>query len=167
MRRIKIIVADRREIFRRGMVDILRGVPEIEILTTCESGYETIEKTKELKPDVILLDADITKCDCIEASQSIHNLRPNTRIIILTYSFESKNVLPVFNKAGARGYVSKAISGRGLIESITSVDKGRVFISPLLAAMLIDELALLDGSMVAEKANEVEHNPVLASGYAY
>jgi len=148
---IRIILADKGEIFREGLIKVLERVPNLEVVATCARGFDVIEKAKVLKPDVILLDDDISDCDCMETSQTIHSLMPEICIVILTSGYNSRSILPALNKAGARGYISKSIEPERLFDAVEIVAKGGVVISPMLAACLVNELNFLKKSMAVEE----------------
>lgn len=85
MEKTKVLVVDRREIFRQGLALILEGEPNIRVEFTCSSAHEGIKRASELKPDIILLDNELSDCDCVEATRCVCEVSPETRIInILT-----------------------------------------------------------------------------------
>ena len=110
---------------------------------TSAGGLEGIEKAGELKPDVVLLDTEISECDFIEALRSITQLLPETRIIILTHSEEDRALFSAL-RVGAKGYISKDIGVEDLVRAIEGVHGGEVIISAPMAARMLEEFTLLE-----------------------
>lgn len=148
MLKIKVLLADKRGIFREGLAKILAGEPDIKVVSICSSGLECIRKATELKPDVVILDTEISECDCIEATQCINKLPLAPRILILTHSEEDRDLFSTL-RAGARAYMSKDVMAKDLIKAITRVHLGEVIVTPPMAAKLISEFALLEESKEA------------------
>ena len=153
MDRIKVLVADAREIFRKGLAKILERQPELEVLGTCATGLQAIEKVRQLKPDVILLDTEITDCDYLEAIRRCHELILQAHIIILTHSVQESDLFSAI-AAGVSAYLTKDVQVEDLIRDIIRVHGGDVIISPPLAARLIEEFRLLGEKKKTEKKKE-------------
>ena len=81
--KIRVLVADNREIYRMGLADVLGKPPHIEVVAMCAAGEEAIRRTAELKPDIVILDGNITECDCFEVKRRIKEMYPEIRIIII------------------------------------------------------------------------------------
>lgn len=143
MDKIKVLVADAREIFRQGVCRILETQPNLAVICSCHSGQQTVEKARLLKPDVILLDTEIQDFGYIETVRRCHAAVPETRIIILTHSELDQDLFLAIS-AGASAYLSKDINVEDLIRNITRVQAGDVIISPPLASRLIEEFSLLE-----------------------
>lgn len=150
VRKMKVLLADKREIFREGLANILGGKPDFEVVATCSSGLECIQKATALEPDVVILDTEISECDCIEAIQCINGLLPAVRILILTHSEKERDLFSTL-KAGATAYISKDACVKDLIETISRVHLGEVVITPPMAAKLINEFALWEESKEVEQ----------------
>ncbi len=140
---IKLVLAFKQELFREGLAKLLaEKTPHLTVLAKCSNGMACIQRTKELKPDIILLDTEITNCDCAEVTRSITSPMPETRIIILTFSGEESNLFATV-KAGAKAYISKDTSVKDLVKDINHVYEGEVIISPPVAEKLLAEFRLL------------------------
>ena len=121
--KVKLLVTDKSEIFREGLVKLLECQSDIEVVSVCCTGLEAVESAHEHQPDVILIDAELSECSGIEAMQHIHERLPKTSIIVLTNSEANDDLLSAV-KAGARAYISKDISVENLIKTITLVAEG-------------------------------------------
>lgn len=136
-------MVDKRELFREGLAKVLSGRPGIEVVGTCNSASRAIEKTKELQPDIVLMDTELEE-GYVEAIQGISGAFPNTAILILTHSEESDDLLSAM-RAGARGYISKNQTINDLVTAISVVAGGGVIISPEMATKMLGEFTALTG----------------------
>ena len=142
MTRIKLLLADKAEIFREGLAKLLEGEHDIEIVSQCRTGLEAVENAHKHHPDVVLMDIELSECSAIEAAQRIHETLPETGIIILTNT-EADDPLLSAVKAGARAYISENVRIENLIKIITLVAEGDVIVSPPMAARLLEEFNFL------------------------
>ena len=142
MRTVKLLLADKSEIFREGLVKLLEHEPSIEVVCTCCTGLEAVESANEHQPNVILVDPELSECSGIEAMQRIHERLPKTNIIVLTCSEADADFFSAV-KAGARAYISRDISLENLIKTVTLVAEGEVIVSPPMAARMLAEFNFL------------------------
>jgi len=145
VKEIKLLLADKSEIFCEGLAKLVEREPSIEVVYMCRTGLKAVESACEHQPDVILIDPELSECSGIEAMQRIHERLPKTGIIAFTNSESSANLISAV-KAGAKAYISKNISVENLIKTITLVADGEVIVSPPMAARLLVELKLLEES---------------------
>jgi len=142
MEKIKVLLADSQAIFREGLAKLLADSPDIEVLSTCSSGFETIQKAMELKPDVILLDMELTNCEYDEAAQHIKEVLPETRFIILAQPHKDLDI-PSILRVEAMAYITKKVTLERLIEIIDTVyNKGDLCLAPQIAAKLLETFTL-------------------------
>jgi len=148
--KVKLLLADKNEIFREGLAKLLEHEPNIEVVSTCSNGLEAVESTYKYQPDVILIDTELSECSGIEAVQRIHEGLPKTSIIVLTYSEADDNLISA-TRAGAKAYLSKDVSVENLVKAITLVAEGGVVLFPPMAARLLAEFNFLEESKDAAK----------------
>ena len=153
MTKVKLLLADKSEIFRAGLVKLLEREPSIEVVCVCRTGLEAAESANEHQPDVVLIDTELSECSGIEAIQRIHERLPKTSIIVLTNSEANGDLLSAA-KVGARAYISKDISVENLIKAITLVADGEVIVSPPMAARLLAEFNSLEERKDAAKLED-------------
>ena len=154
MTKVKLLLAEKSEIFRDGLVKLLEHEPDIEIVCTCRTGLEAIESANEHQPDVVIIDTELCECSGIEAMQRIHERLPNTNIIVLTHSKAHADLISAV-KAGARAYISKDVSLDDLIKAIVLVAGHGVVLSPPMASRLLAEINLLGEDKGVAKAGGV------------
>jgi DNA-binding NarL/FixJ family response regulator len=110
MGRAKILIVDDHEIFRKGLRSVLASRPELEICDEATNGLEAIEKAKEIRPDVILMDISMPYLDGLQATRKILNENPAARVLLLS-QHDSPYLLAAALKAGASAYVTKSQVG--------------------------------------------------------
>ena len=95
--KVKLILADNEDIFREGLVKLLKSDPDIEVVSVCGTGLETIECIYKHQFDVLLMDMVIglSQCNGIEVVRRIHEELPKTNIIMLTHSETDANLISV------------------------------------------------------------------------
>jgi DNA-binding NarL/FixJ family response regulator len=125
-KRPRILLADDHEIFRRGLRSILESHTEMEICGEAVDGLDAFEKTKQLLPDIVLMDVSMPKMDGLQATQLIRGELPSCRILILS-QHDSPQILSAALKAGASAYVTKSQVARSLLTALESVIQGEPF----------------------------------------
>jgi len=144
MTKIRLILADKVEIFRKGLVKLIEGVPNIEVVAECPLGIEAIEELlHKHRPDIIMMDTGYPENTGIEIAKYIQKELPEINIIMLTHS-EIENDLISATMAGVKGYLSKDISIVSLIKAITLVAEGGIVISSPMAKRLLEEFKSLE-----------------------
>jgi DNA-binding NarL/FixJ family response regulator len=139
---MKLLLADRRPLFREALTCLLVNKAHIEVVDTCGTGTETIDKTIQLRPDVVIVDTELKGDEYVEVTRRIHELVPDTKILVLSHSEQYKDLLTAIG-AGAVGYLSKDITFDNLVNAITLVAEGGVIMSPPLAIRIIEEFSSL------------------------
>lgn len=122
----RILVADDHEVVRQGVRAILQARPDWEICGEAGDGREAIRLTKQLHPDVVVMDITMPNMSGLEASQEIAKLELPSRVLIFTMH-ESKSLAPSVRKAGAQGYVVKSRAAHDLIDALDRLLGGGTF----------------------------------------
>jgi two-component system response regulator NreC len=133
---IKIIVADDHRIVRNGLRKLLNAEPDIEVIAEAENGRKTIQLTRELSPDVVVMDITMPDLNGIEATRQILAEFPQVKIIALSMHNHEQFVTGMF-MAGASGYLLKDCSVDELAAAIRAAAKGEIYLSPGVANMVI------------------------------
>jgi len=143
------MIADDQPLFRRGLNAVLQTEEGIEVVAEAEDGQEAIAKAEEFAPDVVLMDVRMPRVDGIEATRTIHEQVPSTKILMLTVSDDDQDLFEAI-KAGASGYLLKEVSVEEVADSVRAVVQGQTLISPSMASKLLTEFVALD-KRVTEK----------------
>lgn len=140
MEPIKVFLVDNEEVFREGLVRLLKDQSHIEIVYQCGSGKEAIEKSHETKPDIILMSSQTPDFDALEAVKEIRKHSPDVKVAIITRPGEGPNPLTIL-KSGAKAYLAKTISATDLVKTIDLISSGRIIIGHEFAQDFLDEIA--------------------------
>lgn len=138
MNKTSILVADDHEVVRAGLAAVLGFQKDFTICGQAENGETAVAMSRELLPDVVVMDLMMPRKDGVEATREILKASPSSRIVVLTTyasSFELRRVLA----AGAKGALSKDRPNSELISAIRTVAAGGSFISPDITAQLEDK----------------------------
>jgi DNA-binding NarL/FixJ family response regulator len=123
---LRILVADDHPSIRRMLRTYLESNPDWEVCGEAGDGLEAVTQTKDLHPDIILMDLDMPKLNGLEATRRIHKLNPSTRVLILTLH-ENAMLPKIAQDFGANGYVLKTKSFDVLTRTIESVENSDRF----------------------------------------
>jgi DNA-binding NarL/FixJ family response regulator len=138
MPKIKVLIVDDHAILRDGIRAILNLHDEVDVVGEAADGKEGVEKTRELAPDVVLMDIAMPIMDGLDACRRIHKEMPKVKVLILTQHDNREYVLPIF-KAGASGYILKKAVSSELLSAIRAVQQGDAFLYPTVARSLIED----------------------------
>jgi DNA-binding NarL/FixJ family response regulator len=125
--RVRVLIVDDHEIFRRGLRSLLEPLPDFEICGEASNGLEAVEKAKALQPELILMDISMPQIDGLQATRIIRKEVPASKILILS-QHDSSHMLAAALKAGASGYVTKSQIARTFLAALDSVMTDRPFV---------------------------------------
>jgi len=134
---IRILIADDHPLFREGLVFTLEQAPNIQIVGQAGTAHETIELTRRLKPDLVLLDITMPGGG-LNALKALQRLCPKVKVTILTAS-DDEDLVRQCLRLSAQGYILKGITGGDLLRAIESIAQGQRYITPELAARVLTE----------------------------
>ena len=155
METIKVLVVDDHALFRRGIAAVLANQESLEVVGEASDGLEAIQKTKEIVPDVVLMDLNMPNCTGLEATQALQTEMPQVNILVLTISDKEADLFAAM-KFGARGYILKDTEPDELVHAIFHIARGGVIVSPLMATKLLTEFKDLRAGVEWESAQEAE-----------
>ena len=136
---IRILLVDDHAVVRQGLKMFLGLDPDLEVIGEAENGEEAIRLTRELNPDVVLMDLLMPVMDGITAIAHIRRDFPDTEVIALTSVLEDEAVMKAM-RAGAIGYLLKDTQAEELRRAIKAAAAGQVQLSPQAAARLMREV---------------------------
>ncbi len=165
-----VVIVDDHEIFRAGVRSELEGL--VDVLADVGSVEEAVRVVLDRKPDVVLLDVHMPSGGGVEVIRKVGEVAPAQRFLALSVSDAAEDVIAVV-RAGARGYVTKTISGPDLAAAVARVREGDAVFSPRLAGFVLDAFA---GEIAPEEVDpeldqltmrEREVLRLIARGYLY
>lgn len=125
----RILVADDQEPVRRRVCSTLMARSDFEVCGEAANGKEAVEKFKELKPDLVILDITMPQMNGLEAARAIHSVSPKTPVLILSVH-KSKQLIEEARRIGVRGYITKEDAVQSLIPAVDAIFQERTFFPP-------------------------------------
>ncbi len=134
---IKILAADDHPLIRAGLVAFLATEPDLEVVAEAVNGEEALEKYRELRPDIVLMDLSMPVMEGLSATRAILDEFPDARVIVLT-TYDGDEDIHRALDAGARGYLLKDMVAADVLNVIRTVHGGRRGIPHAVAAKLAE-----------------------------
>ncbi len=134
----RILLVDDHAMFRAGMKALLDEEQNLDVVGEASTGDEAVDRVRELKPDVVVMDLSMPGSNGLEATRRITALGLKTKILVLTVHAEEEYLVPVV-EAGASGYLTKTSADRDLVEAIKVVARGEVFLPPKATRLLLQQ----------------------------
>jgi len=136
IKKTRILICDDHTLFVEGIKAMLRNESSLEIVGEARDGRQAVELVKELKPDVLLMDVSMPDMNGFDATQRVHELDPNIKVLILTMHDEEELVARCL-EAGAAGYIIKDAPASQLLYAIEMVKKGERYLSPVVLKQVV------------------------------
>jgi DNA-binding NarL/FixJ family response regulator len=168
--RNRVVLVDDHGMFRSGVRAELGS--QVEIVGEAADVDSAVEVVRRTTPDVVLLDVHLPGGGGVEVLRRVHGQLPQTRFLALSVSDAAEDVIGAI-RGGARGYVTKTITGPELVEAIGRVADGDAVFSPRLAGFVLDAfagsiaVAHVDEDLDRLTEREREVMRLIARGYAY
>ncbi len=137
--KIRLLLADDHAVLRSGLRLLLSEQPDMEVVGEAADGEEAIEKTRELSPDILLLDITMPGVGGLEALERIKKEIPDVRVVVLTMH-DDESYMERIMTAGGSGYVLKKAADTELLSAIRAVYQGGVYLHPTMTRALVGHL---------------------------
>lgn len=135
--KIKILVADDHDLFRRGVRAVLESQPAWEVLDV-SNGRDAVDKAKSFHPQIAVLDMQMPGLDGVEAAGRIRKVLPKIEILLIGPD-ESEQAIARALSVGARAYLTKSTAARDLIDAVSHLAKHRPFFDTRISEFLLDK----------------------------
>ena len=135
---IRVLIADDHNIVRRGIKALLAQTDDVQIVGEADNGLDAVRLSRQLDPDIILMDVLMPKMDGIEATRRVTTSQPNVRVLVLTSFVHDDKVFSAI-KAGAVGYLLKESEPAELIRSIHQIHRGEPSLDRSIARKIMNE----------------------------
>jgi two-component system response regulator NreC len=133
----RIVIAEDHTILREGLRALLASAPDLQIIGEAENGRDAIQCAETMEPDLILIDLSMPKMSGMDAIREIKRRSPGIKVLVLTVHKTDEYILASL-EAGADGYVLKDATKTELMSAITTVLKGKRYLSPEVSGKVID-----------------------------
>ncbi len=134
---LRILLVDDQPLFLDGMRNLLK-TRGLTVIGTAHDGLDAIEQVAALRPDVVLMDVNMPRCDGIETTRRIKAEFPETKVVLLTVSEDEEHLLDAI-KYGASSYLLKNLDANQLLATLDGLARGEIQLAPAVAARLLAE----------------------------
>jgi NarL family two-component system response regulator LiaR len=134
--RIRVLLVDDHAVVRQGLRSFLELQPDIEVVGEAAVAGEALERTRQLTPDVVLLDLVLPDADGVEVLRRLKEVAPASRVLVLSSYVDDSRVFAAVH-AGAAGYLLKDVQPDALADGIRQVHRGLPALDPQVAARLM------------------------------
>ncbi|PLX75582.1 MAG: two-component system response regulator NarL [Azoarcus sp.] len=130
-----VIIVDDHPLFRKGLIQLLKTVPTLNLIGEAAGGEEGLALAVRLQPDLILLDLNMKDMSGIEVLSGIRSARIDSRVVMVTVSDHGEDLVAAL-RAGADGYLLKDMEPEAMVDALRDVAGGRIVISDELTHLM-------------------------------
>ena len=153
--KITVMLVDDQDLFREGMVILINAIADLTVVGEAGNGQDAIDLYAELRPDVVLMDVQMPELNGVEATRRILTQDPEAKILILT-TFDNDEYVVEGIRAGAVGYILKAMSSDELGRAVRVAHRGHMWIEVSVARKLVDLLTSMPPLPTDEASSLIE-----------
>ena len=139
MSKLQIFLADDHAVMRKGLKLLVCAEPDMEVVGEAGDGRTTLQKVKDLQPDVVVMDVSMPELNGIQTTERLMQASQKIKVLILT-AYDDYGYVRQLLRVGASGYVLKNAAAEELTNAIRVVAKGGVYLDPTVAGKVVDGL---------------------------
>jgi two-component system NarL family response regulator len=136
---IKVLLVEDHRMVREALCEVLKKVPDIEIVGEAGNAREALTQAASLSPDVVVLDIRLPDVNGIEVAARLKDAGSVAKVVALS-AFADKRFVTAMLRSGASAYVTKSAAGTELVRAIRAVAAGQGYFSPDIAGALVSEV---------------------------
>ena len=136
---IRVLIADDQTVVREGLATLLAAMEGVEVVGSARDGEEAVSLAALRRPDVVLMDLRMPRCDGVEATRRLTAEQPEVRVVVLTTYADDTSVFAAL-EAGARGYLTKDAGAGEIAQAIRTVHAGEALLDPSVQRRLLESL---------------------------
>jgi DNA-binding NarL/FixJ family response regulator len=133
---LRILVADDHDVIRQGVISLIKDHLGWEVCGEACDGRDAVDKAKELKPDIVIIDIGMPLLNGLDATRQILKENPIVRVLVLTMADGDRAVRDAF-EAGAQGFVLKSDASRDLVAAIDALGHGNTFFTARVSRIVL------------------------------
>jgi DNA-binding NarL/FixJ family response regulator len=135
----KILIADDHGILRQGISSLIEKQADMQVVGEADNGLKAVEMTRQLHPDIVIMDVSMPVLNGIEATRQIKSELPDVKVLALSVHSEKEFVLDTI-KAGVSGYMLKECVFDDLVYAIKVIITGQSYLSPQIASIVLNDI---------------------------
>jgi DNA-binding NarL/FixJ family response regulator len=132
---IRVLIAEDHLMVRAGIRALLEKAGDINVLDEASNGEEAVEMTRNLKPDVLIMDIMMPRMNGVQAAENIREMRLSTNILLLSM-YSDEGLVHQALQCGVKGYVLKSSVSEELIRAVRAVSNGQTYLSAPISAIV-------------------------------
>jgi DNA-binding NarL/FixJ family response regulator len=136
---IRVLVADDQKVIREGLTALINLLPGITVVGAAIDGDDAVRQAAQLRPDVVLMDLNMPRCNGVEATERLGRVQPGTAVVALTTYSDDAWLFSAL-QAGARGFLTKDAGADEIGRAITDVAAGHAQLDPAVQRRVLDAL---------------------------
>jgi DNA-binding NarL/FixJ family response regulator len=151
---VRVLIADDQRVVREGLamlIDLLEGV---QVVGVAADGEEAVQLAADVRPDVVLMDLRMPRCDGVEATRRLRQHDPSVKVLMLTTYADDRSVIDAL-RAGARGYLTKDAGAEEIRTALHQLAQGQAAIDPAVQHHLLDVIAANEASAQPAPTNQL------------
>jgi DNA-binding NarL/FixJ family response regulator len=148
---LRVVLADDHAVVREGLKALINAQADMRVVAEVQDGEAAWQATKDLQPDVLVLDLSMPILGGVDAAARVHKDFPNVKVLALTVHEERVYITQLL-RAGASGYVLKRAAGAELVRALRTVASGGTYIDPSVANTLVE--GFLESENTAERTEQ-------------
>jgi DNA-binding NarL/FixJ family response regulator len=137
---MRVLIADDQRVVREGLAMVLGLLPGVEVVGSASDGDEAVAMAADLRPDIVLMDLRMPRCDGVEATRQLVERVPEAKVVVLTTYADDRSVINAL-RAGARGYLTKDAGGAEIRHALRQVLDNQAVIDPAVQRHVVDAIA--------------------------
>ncbi|MCP2329383.1 DNA-binding NarL/FixJ family response regulator [Hamadaea flava] len=151
---MRVLIADDQRVVREGLALVLGLLPDVEVVGSAADGDEAVALVAELRPDIVLMDLRMPRCDGVEATRRLRAAYPEVKVVVLTTYSDDRSVLEAL-RAGARGYLTKDAGGQEIHEALRRVHDNQAVLDPAVQHHLVSAVSAPSPGSLTPRETEV------------
>jgi DNA-binding NarL/FixJ family response regulator len=136
---IRVLVADDQKVIREGLTALINLLPGITVVGAAIDGDDAVRQAAQLRPDVVLMDLNMPRCNGVEATERLGRVQPGIAVVVLTTYSDDAWLFSAL-QAGARGFLTKDAGADEIGRAITDVAAGHAQLDPAVQRRVLDAL---------------------------